>query len=164
MHPSRLSQWYANLASSRQLFWLVDLPLDVYLFYMVFGSLSLPLQQQPSWKMAFSFCKEKDPGDQEGDANFFSKMPLLYPICLTSFVVHLCVHIYVVTLNLWHCARSLFQVTSLSVCTHVYMYSVHMYMCTCVHVYIFCLSRFRYLHIRCCNRPRFRFSHPEFLD
>jgi len=36
--PSRLSQWYANLASSRQLFWLVDLPLDVYLFYMVFHS------------------------------------------------------------------------------------------------------------------------------
>ena len=28
---------YANMACSRQLFWLVDLPLDVYLFYMVFG-------------------------------------------------------------------------------------------------------------------------------
>ena len=37
MLPSRLSQWDANLASSRQLFWLVDLPLDIYLFYMVFG-------------------------------------------------------------------------------------------------------------------------------
>ena len=33
-----LSSWYANMASSWQLFWLVDLPLDVYLFYMVFGN------------------------------------------------------------------------------------------------------------------------------
>ena len=41
--PSRLSQWYANLASSRQLFWLVDLPLDVYLFYMGFGITPSPL-------------------------------------------------------------------------------------------------------------------------
>jgi hypothetical protein len=28
--PSRLSKKYAKMASSRQLFWLVDLPLDVY--------------------------------------------------------------------------------------------------------------------------------------
>jgi len=31
--PSRLSKLYPNMACSRQLFWLVDLPLDVYLIY-----------------------------------------------------------------------------------------------------------------------------------
>ena len=34
--PSRLSKQNAKMPSSWQLFWLVDLTLDVYLFYMVF--------------------------------------------------------------------------------------------------------------------------------
>ena len=39
--PSRLSKKYAKMASSRQLFWLVDLPLDVYVsIYIVFGAAS----------------------------------------------------------------------------------------------------------------------------
>ena len=34
--PSRLSKKNAKMASSRQLFWLVDLTLDVHLFHIVF--------------------------------------------------------------------------------------------------------------------------------
>ena len=51
MLPSRLSKKYAKMARSRQLFWLVDWTLDVYLFYIVFGLNSrdtVPLQM---WRM-----------------------------------------------------------------------------------------------------------------